>query len=134
MSCLASGASSTGAVVKKTVVFPQLHLLRNSLRAAHELRWGFCKGPVHRYRAGGPCPQGHGSHNLVPLLACKEKFVHQVIRPHHHPPTHHHHHNSNRNGNGNGNDNNNSKFSPQEWPCLRVTFRVDGLYDVDQWR
>ena len=27
---LASGASSTGAVVEKTVVLPQLHLLRNS--------------------------------------------------------------------------------------------------------
>ena len=47
-------ASSTGSVVEKTVVLPQLHLLRNSLRAAHELRWGFFfKGPVHRYRAGG---------------------------------------------------------------------------------
>ena len=35
------GASFTGAVVEKTVVLPQLHLLRNSFRAAHELRWGF---------------------------------------------------------------------------------------------
>ena len=41
MSCWAGGASFTGAVVEKTVVLPQLHLLRNSLRAAHELRWGF---------------------------------------------------------------------------------------------
>ena len=24
-------------------------------------------------------------------------------------------------------------FSPQECPCVRVTFRVDGLYDVDHW-
>ena len=38
---VAGGASSTGAVVEKTVVLPQLHLLRNSLRAALELRWGF---------------------------------------------------------------------------------------------
>ena len=30
----AGRASSTGAVVEKTVVLPQLHLLRNSLRAA----------------------------------------------------------------------------------------------------
>ena len=28
------GASSTGAVVERTVVLPQLHLLRNSSRAA----------------------------------------------------------------------------------------------------
>ena len=49
---LAGGASSTGAVVEKTVVLPQLHLLRNSLRAARELMQG-----------RGPCPQGHGSHN-----------------------------------------------------------------------
>ena len=35
---LVGGASSTGAVVEDTVVLPQLHLLRNSLRAAHELR------------------------------------------------------------------------------------------------
>ena len=36
---LEGGASSTGAVVEKVVVLPQLHLLRNSLQAAHELRW-----------------------------------------------------------------------------------------------
>ena len=35
--CCAGGASSTGAVVEKSVVLPQLHPLRNSLRAAHEL-------------------------------------------------------------------------------------------------
>ena len=34
----AGGASSTGAVVEETVVLPRLHLLRNSLRAAHRLR------------------------------------------------------------------------------------------------
>ena len=38
---LAGGASSTGAVVVKTVVLPQLRLLRNSLRAAHELTGRF---------------------------------------------------------------------------------------------
>ena len=37
---LAGGASSTGAVVEKTVVLPQLLLLRNSLRAVHVLMWG----------------------------------------------------------------------------------------------
>ena len=31
---LTGGASFTGAVVEKTVVLPQLHLLRNSLRVA----------------------------------------------------------------------------------------------------
>ena len=41
MSCCAGGAISTGAVVEKTFVLPQLHLLRNSLRAAHELRFFF---------------------------------------------------------------------------------------------
>ena len=50
MSCCACGASSTGAVVEKSVVLPQLQLLRNSLRAAHELRWGFL----------GPCTQVQG--------------------------------------------------------------------------
>ena len=35
--CCAGAASSTGAVVEKSVVLPQLHLARNSLRAAHEL-------------------------------------------------------------------------------------------------
>ena len=42
--------------MEKTVVLPQLHLLRNSLQAAHELRWGFSgpgtqvqgRGRVHR--------------------------------------------------------------------------------------
>ena len=34
--CCAGAASSTGAV-EKSVVLPQLHLMRNSLRAAHEL-------------------------------------------------------------------------------------------------
>ena len=34
---LAAGASSTCAVVEQTVVLPQLLLLRNSLRAAHEM-------------------------------------------------------------------------------------------------
>ena len=35
--CCAGGASSAGAVVEKSVVLPRLHLVRNSLRAAHEL-------------------------------------------------------------------------------------------------
>ena len=35
--CCAGGASSTGAVVEKSVVLPQPHLVINSLRAAHEL-------------------------------------------------------------------------------------------------
>ena len=38
--CCAGGASSTAAVVE-TVVLPLLHLLRNSLRVALELKWRF---------------------------------------------------------------------------------------------
>ena len=51
VSCCAGGASSTGAVVEKTVVLPQLHLLRNLLRSAHKLRWGFFRA---LYTGTGP--------------------------------------------------------------------------------
>ena len=49
--CCAGGASSTGAVVEMTVVIPQLHMFRNSLGAAHELRWGFFRA---LYTGTGP--------------------------------------------------------------------------------
>ena len=62
--CYAVRASSTGAVVETTVVLPQLHLLRNSLRAAHELSWGFL-GPCTQVHGRGSCPQGHGPHNQL---------------------------------------------------------------------
>ena len=59
------GRVSTGAVVEKAVVLPQLHLWRNSLRAAHELRWRCFRGPVHRYRAGGRVHR-----DTAPIIRC----------------------------------------------------------------
>ena len=47
MSCWAGGASFTGSVVEMFGVLPTVHLLKTSLRAAHELRWEFL----------GPCTQ-----------------------------------------------------------------------------
>ena len=43
---------------------PTVHLLRNSLRAAHELRCFFL-GPCTQVQGWGSCPQGHGPHYLV---------------------------------------------------------------------
>ena len=61
--CCAGSASSTGAVVEKTVVLPQLYLLRNSLRAAHELRWGFFRA---LHTGAGP-----GVHrDTAPIISC----------------------------------------------------------------
>ena len=54
-----------GAVVEKTAVLPQLHLLRNSFRAAHELRWGFLSAPAHRCRAGGRVHK-----DTAPIIRC----------------------------------------------------------------
>ena len=89
MSCCAGGASSTGAVVKKTVALPQMQFLRNSSRSVLgqgggrarccglQARGAVSAGTVEqlvRWQAGGviflgpctcvrgPCPQEHGSH------------------------------------------------------------------------
>ena len=78
-SCCAGGASSTGAVVEKTVVLPRLHSLGNSLRsqtseslgtawAAHfcgdERSWGFFRA-LHTGTGPGAVSSGLGSHYLV---------------------------------------------------------------------
>ena len=83
---LAGGASSTGAVVEKTVVPPQLHLLRNSLRAAHQLRWGLFLGPVHRYRAGGRVHRDTASIIRCTVRSYRQRHVRYRC------PNHHHHH------------------------------------------
>ena len=57
--CCAGGASSTGAVVEMTGELTQL-------RAARELRWGFFRGPVHRYRAGGRVHR-----DTAPIIRCR---------------------------------------------------------------
>ena len=70
MSLLRRSCWIPGAVVKETVEISQQLLLRNrwllvvlaALRGGVGMKVIFL-GPVCRYRAGGPCPQGHGSHN-----------------------------------------------------------------------
>ena len=62
--CCAGGVSSTGDVVEKTVMLPQLHLLRNSLRAAHELRWRFFRA-LHTGTGPGSVSRGTRAHNKV---------------------------------------------------------------------
>ena len=57
------------------------------------LRRGSFWGPAHQVQDRESCPQGHGPHNQVQLLACIDKNMRQVIRPHHHhhpPPPHPH--------------------------------------------
>ena len=124
--CCVGRASSTVAVGEETVLAPtvaadenlagcrrhpsrcaeavshglrtiEMHLLRNSLRAAHrlrdELKWGFFWA-LYTGTRPGPCPQGHGSHNQVHALAFMDKrgcqtLVRTTTTTSH---THHHHH------------------------------------------
>ena len=53
-----------------------------------ELSLVFFFGPCTQVQGQGPCPQGRNPQNSVHPLACKDKLVHEVIRPHHHhhPP------------------------------------------------
>ena len=60
--CCAGGARSTGAVVERQLCFHSLHLLRNSLRAAHELRCFFFRA-LYTGTGRRSFPQGHGPHN-----------------------------------------------------------------------
>ena len=82
--CCAGAASSTTAVLEKSVVLPQLHLVRNSLRAAHELRGGRCRarGRVHRHTAP-----------MIRCISCVVMDEHASLHtgPHH---NHHNHHNT----------------------------------------
>ena len=58
---------------------PTVHLLRNSLRAAHELRWDF-SGPCTQVQGRGSCPQGHGYHNSMQALAFVDKDIRHTPR------------------------------------------------------
>ena len=61
-------------------------------------------GPVHRHRAGGACPQGHGPPQLgaptsgygqtrsLSYTAHMIRHMRNAHSPHHHHHTHHHHH------------------------------------------
>ena len=49
------------------------------------MNFGYFYGPCTQVQGRGSCPQGHGPH----LLACIDKDMRQVIRPHHHlQPSH----------------------------------------------
>ena len=56
---------------------------RSALSGSGQLR-GSSWGPAQRCRAEGVMSTGTWPHNKVHLLACKDKLVRQIIRPHHH--------------------------------------------------
>ena len=64
---------------------PTVHLLKNSLRAAHELRWDFL-GPCTQVQGRGSCPQGHGPHNSMQALAFIDKDIRHTPRSAPPPP------------------------------------------------